>query len=227
MLEDDSYSIVQRDSKEQNQTITKTIMTSIKWNIGNSILGAVSLVIAIIALSRTVESMMIVPDEISNMHQSTTTDLIEYDHELHKRFPWFVIGWVFGVANFGALLYGLASSCNDFSQSTGDKFSCIYGAIGTAVTIAGAGWTAWNKYIEIGNALLNASKKRDVELIRKRDELANELAELFRNNTGLAAEFVGQPQVISLRCPDCTVYFLFSFVTRAAFVSKKCPRLHL
>ncbi|CUM65606.1 uncharacterized protein PRCAT00003254001 [Priceomyces carsonii] len=123
-----------RNIKQRNTT-SKAIMTSIKWNIGNTIYCTICFIIAIVALSKSVNGLTIKPSDTTELVlRSQSTDVTIYDPDLHKRFPWFVIGWIFGVANFGALLYGLASSCKDYSKSTGDKFSCIYGAIGTAVT---------------------------------------------------------------------------------------------
>lgn len=121
--------------------------------------------------------------EVDVTTDSNRPDLLPVS-DLDKRFPWFVIGWIYGVVQGGFSLYGLANLCKDFSESTSNKIGCVSGAIGTAVTIAGAGWAGWNKYIEIGNALINAPK-------HKRAGMTGELEEQFTKITGLSASHVG------------------------------------
>jgi hypothetical protein len=78
---------------------------------------------------------------------------------LDKRYVW----WFLTAAKLidaGLALYELATSCQGWSSGGANaKIGCVHGALSTAFTVAGDGWYAWNKYIEIGNQLISLGKR--------------------------------------------------------------------
>lgn len=83
--------------------------------------------------------------------------------DLDKRYIWWVIGAIWKTAETGIAIKGLVSDCQDWSTGgKWGKFSCVYGAISTLATVAGAGWAGYQYGSGIWRALNNILQYRDL-----------------------------------------------------------------
>lgn len=84
------------------------------------------------------------------------------DDTLEKRYLWWVLAVVWKVAETGVAMWNLVTACEDWSSSVSNKINCVYGALSTLATIAGAGWGGYKYASAIFRALHNFWGKRDV-----------------------------------------------------------------
>ncbi|CZR70177.1 uncharacterized protein PAC_20078 [Phialocephala subalpina] len=125
------------------------------------------------------------------VYPNTTAVSTRSEHE--KLYLWWLLGGAFKVVETGFALYQLATSCQswaaDGSSETSDatKIGCVYGAISTLITIAGAAWIGANAAAAIGIALaiINSVTKRDLTL-QNHAALLLDYQTTMVNTTGLA-----------------------------------------
>lgn len=91
--------------------------------------------------------------------------MINYDeNDIDKRYLWWVLGAIWKTAETGIAIRGLVKDCQDWSNNEADgwgKFLCVYGAISTLATLAGAGWATYKYGAGIWHALSNILEYRD------------------------------------------------------------------
>ncbi|KAH6723133.1 hypothetical protein BKA61DRAFT_663870 [Leptodontidium sp. MPI-SDFR-AT-0119] len=162
-----------------------------------------SLVNRDIVPSSTAPSLVLVPHPVyynvhtmPMMYPNTTAVSVrgEGDNELEKRYLWWVLGGAFKVIESGIGIYQLVTSCQSWKQdgsgetSDATKIGCVYGAISTLITVAGAAYYGANYLAQIGLALAliyNSSKRRDLTL-ENHGALLLDYQTKMVNATGLA-----------------------------------------
>lgn len=64
---------------------------------------------------------------------------VSSEDTLEKRYLWWVLAAVWKVAETGVVMWNLVTACEDWSSSVSNKINCVYGALSTLATVAGAG----------------------------------------------------------------------------------------
>lgn len=123
------------------------------------------------------------------MHPNTTSVSNGTQHE--KRYLWWALGGIFKVSESGIGIYQLISSCPSWADSTetddATKIGCVYGAISTLVTVAGALWIGANTAALVGLtfAIINAAGKRDEASLQQYSHMLIDYQTAMVNYTGL------------------------------------------
>lgn len=97
------------------------------------------------------------------VYPNSTKDLQSHS-DLEKRYLWWVLAAVWKTAETGIAIKGLVDDCQDWSNDEADnwgKFSCVYGAISTVITVAGAGWGGYEHGSGIWNSLKSYLWRRE------------------------------------------------------------------
>ncbi|KAI9376537.1 hypothetical protein BJX61DRAFT_551619 [Aspergillus egyptiacus] len=103
-----------------------------------------------------------------------------------RTIPW-ILGAILWTGNQVFALYGLATSCSEFKGSAGNAALCIWGAMSTAATFIGAGYTSAKGLKAVAEQInwlgtQTAWKREDYMAVLERDvvDLSNQLSDSLK-----------------------------------------------
>lgn len=186
-----SMESIASDTRAIRQDVTSVVAAVSDTAIGSAIGSKIK------RSTHEIDTNMLVPHPYANglmmlpvIYPNVTSSTGTSPADLEKRYLWWVLGFVWKTAETGIALRALYKDCKDWSKDEADnwgKFQCVYGAVSTLMTVAGAGWAKYQYGSGIWHALQNILEKREFTQEISNDYL-NKLRELqvvAVNHTGL------------------------------------------